>query len=69
MTKKLYFVKGFYYNNKLDIWQIIDEAFFADNEITAKYEATTFFKKISKGKAKIYSVELCPDELYQQEVL
>lgn len=66
MAKNLYFVKGFYYNKKLDIWQIIDEGLFADSEMAAEFEALNFFKKISNGKAKIYSVEPCPNETYEE---
>ncbi len=68
MIKSLYFVKGFYYNHKLGIYQIINEALFADSEIAAKTEALQFFRKLGKGKAKIYNVESMFDETYSDEM-
>lgn len=60
--KNLYKIRGYYYDDKLGIWQIIDNGLFADSVEAALYDALEHFNRLSNGKARICSVEPWPED-------
>jgi len=65
-VQELYTIRGYYFNKKLGVYQIIDEGLFASSPESAKQEALKFFKSISGGKAKVCNVKMVRSEYIGQ---